>query len=111
MTRIADVWVAFEATELSTVELASAASDAIDLARHLRLPAPALDRRRLARRRHLPNALLLGDTVTFVEVPADAMHDVPAFVAGHLRALAIERLVTLDEGFAYLVSPSRLRGS
>jgi hypothetical protein len=50
----------------------------------------------------------LGPSVHVVPCRDDASHEPPSFVAGHLRALGIERLLELDDGYAYLLAPERV---
>lgn len=109
MLALSDLGETKVAIDAALVEgIASLMSHAVDVARHLGLHVPSSDARRVAILSTAPGALLLGATVKIVELPSDAVRPLPPFVADHLRALAIDRIVALDDGFAYLVAPERL---
>jgi hypothetical protein len=78
------------------------------VARHLHVGALRPAARRVAVLSTSPGALLLGASIRIVELPRAALCPLPELVADHLRALAIDGLVALDDGFAYLVCPERL---
>jgi hypothetical protein len=106
---LSDLGEARVAIDAAFVEgIASLTGHAVDVARYLGLRVPSSDARRVAVLSTAPGAVLLGAIVKIVELPSDAVRPVPAFVAEHLRLLAIDRIVALDDGFAYLVSPQRL---
>lgn len=109
MLALSDLGEAKVAIDAAFVEgIASLTGDAVDVARYLGLRVASSDTRRVAVLSTAPGAVLLGASVKIVELPSDAVRPLPAFVADHLRSLAIDRIVVLDDGFAYLVSPERL---
>jgi hypothetical protein len=111
MTRLGDIRVAVDVTYVTSVEPPGVHDDALDVATHLRVVMPPGGDRRLVRLSASPGALLFGEQVTIVELPLASLYAVPELVAGHLHDLAIDGLASLDDGFAYLLSPRRMRTS
>jgi hypothetical protein len=108
VTQLQDLHVAIDASEVAGFETMSAGIAALDLAVHLGVPPPPAASRRVAWLQGDDAAIVLGQSVRFVEVQPGDLHALPSFVAERLRALAIDRLVALEHGFAYVLAPKRL---
>jgi hypothetical protein len=80
----------------------------LDVARVLGADVPDGTARRLAHVRGPVGAVLLGTTVHLATPPRDACQPPPVFVAPALVRRAIEGLVALPDGFAYILALDRL---